>query len=208
MKLAVEIVGTSPYSPSKALLHEKPEANESHQTHNERVWKEHCHTNTKGEVTMPIFGLKAMLDGVAKYLGMKVEGGGKRTYSKIIQSGVIFHGGNPVLMVDGKPVNVKEMTIEDYGEWVYCHSDGKRDGKAGRVSRLFPNFDKWSCKFEVEAIDPRITERVLTQHLVAAGRFNGIGRFRPQNGGTLGRFEVLVNGKRVEGNDVVPVDDE
>jgi len=208
MKLSVEIVGTSPYSPSKALLHDKPESNEGHQAHNERVWKERCHSNSKGEVVVPIFGLKAMLDSAAKYLGMKVEGEGKRTYSKIIQSGIIFHGSNPVLKVNGKPVKLNDMTIQEYGEWVYCHSDGKREGKAGRVSRLFPKFETWSCKFEIEAIDPRVTEAILAKHLVAAGRYNGIGRFRPQNGGIFGRFDVSINGKRVDASGVTPIDED
>lgn len=195
MKLKVELKGTSAYSPSKALVESKAN-NEDYTAFEQRVWVEKAHYNTKGEVVLPVFGLKAMLDSTASFLGEKIKGAGNKTYAKLFRAGVIFQGENPVLLVDGKPAKKKDLTPEVNGEWVYCHSDGKRDGKAGRVYRFFPKFENWSVNVELEAIEPRLTEEVIVRHLVAAGLYNGIGRFRPQNGGHLGRFEVLVNGKK------------
>jgi hypothetical protein len=36
--------------------------------------------------------------------------------------------------------------------------------------------------------DDTITKEVFERHLTEAGRFVGIGRFRPENGGIYGRF--------------------
>lgn len=195
MKLKVKLVGTSPYSPSKALVTEK-QSNEDYTAYEQRVWPEKAHYNSKGELVMPIFGLKAMLDSTASFLGEKIKGAGNKTWAKLFRAGVILQGENPVVKVNGKPLKKTDLKVEENAEWVYCHSDGKRDGKAGRVYRLFPKVENWETEFELEAIDPRLTEEVLSRHLVAAGLYNGMGRFRPQNGGHLGRFEVLVNGKK------------
>ena len=120
---------------------------------------------------------------------------GNKTYAKLFRAGVIFQGENPVLKVNDKPIKKTELKPEEYSEWVYCHSDGKRDGKAGRVYRLFPKFDNWEVDFELNVIEPRLTQDVVVRHLVAAGLYNGMGRFRPQNGGHLGRFDVYVDGE-------------
>jgi len=39
-------------------------------------------------------------------------------------------------------------------------------------------------------VNDTITEDVFTQHIQEAGKFVGIGQFRPENGGYFGRFTV------------------
>lgn len=196
MKVKVKLIGTGAYSPSKALLSTtERQSGEDYTAVERRVWKERFHTNSKGQLVMPLFGLKAMLDSTASYLGMKVPGGGKRTFGKLFQSGVILTGESPLLLVNDKPVLAKDVTEDSYGEWVFCSSDGKKNSMGGKVNRLFALFNDWSTEFTLETIEPRISEEVLAQHLVASGKYNGIGRFRPQVGGCHGRFTIQVDGK-------------
>ena len=203
------MIGTGAYSPSKALVSSNErQSGEDYTAMERRVWKERIHTNSKGEVVLPIFGIKAMLDSTASYLGMKVQGGGKRTYTKIFAAGIVLLGEGPKLLVDGKPLNIKDITEDKFGEWVFCSSDGKKNSVGGKVNRLFALFNNWSTdEFELETIDTRISTEVLEQHLVAAGKFNGIGRFRPQNGGCHGRFNVLINGKSPSASDLIIPDE-
>jgi hypothetical protein len=196
MKLKVKLTGTSAYSPSKALVETK-QNNEDYTAFEQRIWREKSHYNSKGEVVLPIFAAKAMLDSTASFLGEKVKGAGNKTYAKLFRAGIILQGENPKLMVNGKSIRKQDLDPDEHSEWVFCHSDGKRGGTAGRVHRLFPKFENWSVEFDLNAIESRLTEEVIARHLVAAGLFNGLGRFRPQNGGYLGRFEVEINGKKI-----------
>ena len=192
MKQKVQLKGTAPYSQSKFFTSEKQDG-ETADAFEKRAWPEHAHIGDDGTVVVPTFGLKTMLDSAAKYIGDKVPGDGKRTFSAIIRSGVQVQAKEPVLLCSGKPVTKKEFKPE----WIMAHSNGIR-GSGKRVPRCFPVFRNWAIDVEFETIDPRITEAVLIRHLVAAGQYIGIGRFRPENGGSYGRFEVYVNGKKAQ----------
>jgi hypothetical protein len=68
-------------------------------------------------------------------------------------------------------------------------ANGKR-GPGTRVTRRFPVWDKWATTFDVHILDPAITRDVFKEMVEIAGIFIGIGRFRPQNAGGNGRFQV------------------
>jgi hypothetical protein len=48
----------------------------------------------------------------------------------------------------------------------------------------------WEFKTGVIILDPIITEEVFREMLDYAGMYIGIGRFRPENGGTNDRFRL------------------
>jgi hypothetical protein len=58
------------------------------------------------------------------------------------------------------------------------------------VPRTFPVVRNWSAQATFYVLDDAITEKAFTYHLEQAGKFIGIGRFRPRNGGFYGRFSV------------------
>jgi hypothetical protein len=58
------------------------------------------------------------------------------------------------------------------------------------VPRIFPQFPKWQGVASFTILDDIISEAVFEQHVKAAGLLIGIGRFRPGNGGTNGRFRI------------------
>jgi hypothetical protein len=49
---------------------------------------------------------------------------------------------------------------------------------------------EWRATFDIYILDPIITEPVFREMVEIAGMFIGIGRFRPEKGGTNGRFKI------------------
>jgi len=49
----------------------------------------------------------------------------------------------------------------------------------------------WEGDVIFYVLDDTITEKVFRYHLEQAGKFIGIGRFRPRKNGFYGRFEVV-----------------
>ena len=75
------------------------------------------------------------------------------------------------------------------GEWLFVPASGRRgDGK--RVLKCFPLIPEWHGRVTFHILDDTITEKVFARHLEQAGKFIGIGRFRPRNNGYYGRFAV------------------
>lgn len=199
MKLTITLKGRTPYSQSKQFTSEPKEGEDKHQFE-KRAWKEKAHFNDAGQVVIPTFGLKTMLDNAASFLGMKVPGDAKRGFTRIFMSGIQVQDKEPVLLVNGKPITEKDITDNPkdaaHGEWISANSDGKRGG-GKRVPRCFPVYKNWETTVEFEAIDPRISKDILLRHLAAAGQYIGIGRFRAEKGGHFGRFDVICDGKLV-----------
>ena len=75
------------------------------------------------------------------------------------------------------------------GETVFVPSSGKR-GDGNRVYKTFPKIPSWAGVVEFTIFDHTITEEVFKEHLMQAGQFIGIGRWRPRNNGLYGRFTV------------------
>ena len=80
---------------------------------------------------------------------------------------------------------IKKDEVE--GEWLFVPSDGKPGGST-RVSKCFPLIHEWQGEVTWYVLDETITEDVFRRHLVEAGNFIGVGRFRPARGGFYGRF--------------------
>lgn len=183
MKTAIaKIVGASPYSQSRMFTPQEVPMleKESAKDYNTRTWRNHQHWDRKtGEIYIPPTALKNALMEVAQYLGERIEGKGKSTWTKHFKAGVLCT--EPVML------NVKwdQTDCETFN----CHSNGIR-GSGSRVQRTFPVIREWSGTAKFMVLDETITEDVFLRYLQEAGRFIGIGRFRPHNGGFYGRFNV------------------
>ena len=180
-----EITGISPYSQSAPIESERG-ANELANEFEEKTWRERMHFTPDepdakdGFVYIPAMAFKNALTSAAKYLSMAVKGKRGATYSKHFASGVI--------VADNAQLSVKASQVPC--EKLFVPSDGVRGG-GKRVWKYFPYIkNPWKATVEVIVIDDTITEEVFRQHLVAAGSLIGVGRFRPQNNGFYGRFDV------------------
>jgi len=185
----VKITGAAPYSQSKhydktTVPQTSPE--ETKDKYEKRTWNNRCHYNTNGHVEIPAMAFKNCLTSAAQYKGDVIPGQGKKTYKKKFESGII---------VD------TPMTIEPHisreevqHEWLFVPSDGRRGGSS-RVNKCFPVFRTWAGTVEFIVCDETITKEVFEQHIKTAGKFIGLGRFRPEKNGYYGRFKAEVEWK-------------
>lgn len=184
MKIAtVPIIGVGSYSQSRPhdtarLPEEQPNAWE------ERTWRNRLHQDKDGFVFIPAMSFKFAIADAAAYRSEKIPGKRNATWTKHFQAGII--PGGPSLIFNGKkPLQADAVR----GEWVYCHADGKRTSGT-RVYRQFPMIDEpWQADVTFHIVDDMITRTAFLKFLRQAGLFIGIGRFRPKNGGYLGRFK-------------------
>jgi len=145
-----------------------------------RTWREKCHVDEKGQLFIPGMSFKMGLDESAKFLGQKIPGRRSSTYTKHFKAGV--------LVLDNCPIGIKKDEVE--AEWLFVNADGVR-GSGKRVWKCFPLIREWETNVTFYIADETITKDVFQNHLEESGKFIGIGRFRPQNGGFKGRFEVV-----------------
>lgn len=177
-QVTVKIKGMTPYSQSRK--HDAPKLDkETADAYDLRTWREKCTTDKNGMIVIPAMALKFALPTAARKLGRQIPGRGKSTYTKFFEADVICE--NDV------PLGVHKDDVD--GITIQAHSQGSRtDGK--RVPRKFPIIYDWSGEARFLIMDDTITEEVFEETMIAAGRGVGIGRFRPENGGLNGRFEV------------------
>lgn len=185
MKTAIAYLkSTSPYSQSKFIDKEDHpkigDGKESNDDFEKRTWRHRVHNDENGNVFIPPMAFKNCLSEAAKYLNMQVPGKGKSTYTKHFEAGV--------LVVDPLTLPLKWNDVQC--QKLHLPSDGKRGG-GKRVLKYMPLIPSWEGKVTFLILDETITEKVFSDVLKEAGRFIGIGTFRPRNNGFYGRFEVV-----------------
>lgn len=191
-QIIATLKSVSPYSQSR--FHNIPRLEkESHDDHEKRTWRERCHVNDDGFISIPPMAFKNCLSECAKYLAMQIPGKGKQTYTKHFEAGVLVT--EPLILTVKKEEvqGVGEHALSSgamVGEWFYVPAQGDRGGKK-RVWKCFPMVPKWQGDVIFYVLDDTITENIFRYHLEQAGKFIGIGRFRPRNNGFYGRFEVV-----------------
>lgn len=179
MKTAIATLKScAPYSQSKYYDTEK-QPKELHKDYETRTWRDKMHADSNGNVFIPPMAFKNCLSEAAKFLSMKIPGKGNATYTKHFVAGI--------LVVDALVLPVKKEDVP--GEWLFVPSDGVR-GSGKRVAKCFPIIHSWGGDVEFIVLDETITEAVFTDVLKQAGAYIGVGRFRPLNNGTYGRFTV------------------
>lgn len=181
INVEVRMQSLSPYSQSKHYdTEEVPRLNEgmeSHADYEKRTWKNRCHVNNNGNIIMPVPCFKLAMEAAAKYMNEKIPGKGNQTWSKKFTSGV--------MQLD--EVTLPEKLDDVEAEWLFVPSDGKRGGGT-RVNKCFPRIPEWEGMANFLVLDEMITEEVFKKFLSAAGQFIGVGRWRPERGGSYGRF--------------------
>ena len=133
----------------------------------------------KRTIVIPAHGLHQSIAAAAKYSKRQIPGQGKATWTAKFTAGITLLD-DPALGI--APDTVDAVTIS-------ANADGIR-GSGKRVPRKFPVMPQWSATFDVIVLDPIITQEIFREMLEMAGMFIGIGRFRPEKGGTNGRFKI------------------
>jgi hypothetical protein len=174
----VSLKSVSPYSQGRYYQDPKGEK-ETHADYEKRTWKSRLHVNNDGHVYIPPMAFKNCLSETAKFLSIQIPGKGKATYTKHFEAGV--------LVTEALVLPFKKEEVQ--GEWLFVPADGRR-GSGKRVEKCFPVIPAWGGDVTFYILDETITEEVFQYHMDQAGKFIGIGRFRPRNNGFYGRFEV------------------
>jgi hypothetical protein len=177
----VRIVGITPLSQSRQ--HDEPKLEgERPDDYDKRTWRSKLNVSErdgKQTVVIPAHGLHQAIASAAKYSKRQIPGQGKATWTAKFTAGITLLD-DPALNID--PATVDAVTIS-------ANADGIR-GSGKRVPRKFPVMTKWAATFDVIVLDPIISAEIFEEMLTMAGMFIGIGRFRPEKGGTNGRFRV------------------
>lgn len=177
----VTLASMSPYSQSRA--HSEPELEgESKEDYDRRTWRSKSNVaviNGTRTVVIPAHGFHQCIAAAAKYSKRQIPGQGKATWTAKFTAGLAFLQDIPI------GIAPEEVAYID----IYANADGVR-GSGKRVNRRFPIINEWSATFEVYILDPIITRDVFREMIEIAGMFIGVGRFRPEKGGTNGRFAL------------------
>jgi len=176
--ITARLTSISPYSQSRHYDTPKLER-ELAKDYESRTWRDRLHADKDGMVFIPPMAFKNALAEAAKFMSVQIPGKGKSTYTKHFEAGV--------LVMDPLPLGIHKNDVT--GEWLFVPSDGRR-GSGSRVDKCFPIIPEWTGDVTFHVLDDIIREDVFRQHLEAAGKFIGIGRFRPRNNGFYGRFSV------------------
>jgi hypothetical protein len=151
-------------------------------TYERRTWKNKNHIDPETRsIAIPASGFKFALASGARYSKEQIPGQGKATWTKKFEAGVAIYSD---IVTDALEDSVYPITIQ-------ANTDGMR-GSGKRVPRIFPQIAKgWKAQVEIDILDPIITEELLVRMTDLAGKYVGVGQYRPENGGTNGRFRVV-----------------
>lgn len=152
--------------------------NESWKEYESRIWRDKAHYSGGGNVIITAQMLKNCLTNAAQYLKRQIPGKGKATYTQKFRAGV--------MCVEALVLPFKREDL--VALWLFVPSNGKPGGP--RVEKCFPTLPEWKGDAVYLVGDPEITEDVFTETITAAGRFVGLGSFRPACNGVNGRFSV------------------
>ena len=164
-KIEVSIKGKAPILMHKCVLEEGAKGRSKTVYVPEEEAEKVAYRNEDGKLFIPSRWIKGALIKAGTDFKMK----GKKTFKEYIKSGVFISEGEIVLdqqeyVIDASPVNVNRS----------------------KIMRWRPRIDEWSCTFNIELIDDMINANILKEILEAAGKYKGVGDWRPE----FGRFEV------------------
>lgn len=173
-KYKVEITGITPLLMNKPLEYgfdeQWVEKKASEDWEKEALKK--LYIDSKGKIYQPSNHIEMALIDAGKKI--KVKGAGKATYSKLFGS---------MLSIDEFEIVHKQKDYEIHKCLVVIPST------KGRIMRYRPIFNEWVLEFHVNFED-EIPASVVKEALEIAGKYVGIGDWRPSKKGKFGKFQV------------------
>jgi len=170
----VEITGTTPLIMNKPEEYGFDEEWVEKKAGNE--WEKEAfkklYVNADGIIYQPATHIeRAMIEAGKK---IRIKGQGKANYSKLF----------------GSMLAVPQLDIpHKIDKWEVFKALVVIPSTKGRVMRYRPMFKKWKLKFDMEFED-EISAPVVKEALEIAGRYVGIGDWRPEKKGKFGKFQV------------------
>ena len=126
-----------------------------------------------GKVQLPSVYIKNCITEASKQF--KIVGKGKSTYSKLVAS-----------TIDIEPFMIEFKS----GKYEVFRISAVNPMTRGRMMTERPRYNKWGASFEIVLNDPGVTVSVINEILEHAGKYVGVGDWRPQTKGMFGKFMI------------------
>ena len=127
----------------------------------------------EGKTQLPAVYIKNCITEASKQF--KIVGKGKSTYSKLVASTVDIE---PFyIMLDAKKYEVFRISAVN-------------PMTKGRMMTERPRYNKWKASFEILLNDPAVPVSVINEILEHAGKYVGVGDWRPEKKGMFGKFMI------------------
>ena len=166
VKVKAKIEGTAP------MLQNKFTDDDSGSKKTKKIYidedeaEKRVYRNDKGEVIVTSAQLKA---GLVK-AGTDFKYAGRKTFKEFLKAGIIFSNTEFKLSQQEYEIHKCSVVVQ-----------------RSRIMRCRPMFRDWSVEFEFEIIDENIPQTVVKEIFEAAGKFQGLGDYRPE----FGRYNVV-----------------
>lgn len=166
----VRIKGTKPllmHSP-EGMIGDKPRLRRGEHPDPKTEAEKGLYKNAEGEICIPAANVKACI----REAGRNYKVSGRRTtFAGMIRAGLEIFPYMVLVIHDNWKIDVRSVVIQRQ-----------------RILRARPRFDSWALEFEIKNLDPDIIHRdTLKRILIDAGRYYGLGDFRPE----FGLFELV-----------------
>lgn len=167
-------------------------------------WIGNLYRDESGRIIIPTDNImRCLMEGATMVL---VPGGKSgKTFKAQSQSGIMPRAVGWELLSGGKSIDTSQldrlMKENDFAK----HEEAarkmgfvlfKKRAKIGQSKhvRVRPRFDQWSASGELLVVDEQITDDVLSDILEMAGKYKGLGDWRPSSKtpGTFGMFTAAV----------------
>jgi len=167
VKVKVSVEGIAPLLMNKFTETKSTESKRGKKVYNpeEEAEKKTYRTEDK-RLYLPSTHFKASMVKAATDFKMS----GKKSYKDYIKSGVFIEETEIVLDPQKYEIFACPVVIQ-----------------RARVMSWRPMFKKWTCSFTIEIADDMINPTTLKEILEMAGKYKGVGDFRPEHG----RFQVV-----------------
>ena len=165
----VKIRGTKPllmHSP-EGMIGDRPKLRRGEHLEPKIEAEKALYKDTEGRICVPAFNIKACIREAGR--NYKVAGR-KSSFGGMIRAGLRIFPEMVPLIADSWEVDLRPVVVQRQ-----------------RILRARPKFSNWGLEFRIENIDPTVIHKdTLERILKDAGRYYGLGDFRPE----FGLFEL------------------
>ncbi len=161
VKYKVKVIGKAPLLMNKFSVEEKTTSRAKKVYVPEKEAERKTYRTEKGKLFLPSTHFKASMVKSATDFKMT----GRKTYKEYIKAGVF---------IDEAEIVLDQQEYEIFETPVVI--------QRARVMSWRPMFKEWSCQFTLELADEMLNSTIVKEILESAGRFKGVGDFRPEHG--------------------------
>lgn len=161
VKYKIKVIGKAPLLMNKFSVEEKTTSRAKKVYVAEDEAEKKTYRTEDGKLFLPSTHFKASMVKAATDFKMT----GRKSYKEYIKAG---------LFIDETEIVLDQQKYEIFTCPVVI--------QRARVMSWRPMFKEWSCEFTIEIADEMLNITDVKQILEAAGRFKGVGDFRPEHG--------------------------